>query len=294
MKEQNYKSGDPVNTTEKEVEVKKLRKENISLLNEVNQLKRIVASQKISKTEEQEKIKAKSSKSRVTFDQKSTENTLINFVTRYWELVSHLPEIIFETNANGKITFLNQKAFEGDGYSVADFKRGLTLFDMLAPEDLMRGKAAFKKAKTGKELTGEEYTIVTSDNKKIMVMVFTNNMYQSGKWVGIRGVAIDITSRKKAENKEKEYHEKLVFLSKAALDFLEMQQATNIFTFIGSTLKQLIKKGTVFVSRFNDTNSILNIEYYSDPEIYKEELSNILGFSMDLFSLKLNIVSKSS
>lgn len=217
-----------------------------------------------------------------------TENTLLNFVTRYWELVSHLPEIIFEIDSTGKITFLNLKAFEGNGYSIMDFKKGLTMFNIFTPEDIPRAKMAFENAKKGKELSGEEFTIQTQSGAKILVMVFTNNMFQDGVWMGVRGVAIDITSKREAENKEKQYHEKLMFMGKAALEFLEMKHDDNLFAYIGQTLSELIGKSIVSVFSFNDANSVLNIEYFSKLNNLEHKFSEILGFPWNLFSVKLN------
>lgn len=273
-----------------------------SSFNEINQLKQKVKryKERIRKLKQTVSVQAESLKllknikeekcsDNITEPQPvATENTFIDFVTRYWELVSHLPEVIFETDASGKLTFLNQQAIEQNGYNIMDFRKGLTLYDLILPEDHPRVDAALENAKKGIELAGEEFAVMRMEDTKVIAMVFTSNIFEDGVWKGIRGVAIDITSRRKAENKERLYHEKLNFMSKAALEFLEMKHDENIFTFIGKVLNQLIGDVMVCVFRFNDTNSVLNLEYFSQFGELEDKLSALLGFSLNLFSVKLN------
>ena len=132
-----------------------------SSFNEINQLKQKVKryKERIRKLKQTVSVQAESLKllknikeekcsDNITEPQPvATENTFIDFVTRYWELVSHLPEVIFETDASGKLTFLNQQALEQNGYNIMDFRKGLTLYDLILPEDHPRVDAALENAK---------------------------------------------------------------------------------------------------------------------------------------------------
>lgn len=218
-------------------------------------------------------------------EKKLSEKALLESEEKYRDLVTLLPEIIFETDETGKVTFVNLKAFDVLGYTPIDVERGVSIFDIIAPEDIERANDTFAKIKTGTELGGNEYTILTADGKRIRVMVFTNSLHLDGKWLGLRGVAIDITKRKQAEEQEREYQSRMMFLSETALDFLEMTREDNIFEYTGSKIKELIKEGHVAVSRFDEEFSTLTMEYFSVPEQQLNKEHMLAGLLLPGFNL---------
>ena len=225
--------------------------------------------------------------SRDITEQKLAENALLKSEEKYKDLVTLLPEIVFETDDKGIISFVNLKALEAFGYSHSDIEKGISIFDIIAPEDYSKAKINFARAKKGAAIGGSEYSLICADKSKIQLMVFTNSMYQDSKYIGLRGVAIDITEKKKAENQEKEYQSRLLFLSETALDFLEMSHKDNIFEYIGSRLEQLVVGGKIIISRFDDESSVLTMEYFSDDKKYLEDLKVITG--QDELPLKIKI-----
>jgi Signal transduction histidine kinase involved in nitrogen fixation and metabolism regulation len=54
---------------------------------------------------------------------------------RFTDLVQLLPQGIFETDLQGQFTFANPDAFQRFGYSPSDLDQGLTIYDVLIPED---------------------------------------------------------------------------------------------------------------------------------------------------------------
>ena len=58
---------------------------------------------------------------------------------KYRELADSLPQIVFETDEKGKLTFVNQNAFAVFGYTQSDFNTGLNAIDILVPDDQVRG-----------------------------------------------------------------------------------------------------------------------------------------------------------
>ena len=53
----------------------------------------------------------------------------------YKELANSLPQIVFETDVNGTITFANQNAFDVFGVSQNDLANGLNALNMLTPHE---------------------------------------------------------------------------------------------------------------------------------------------------------------
>ncbi len=230
--------------------------------------------------------------SRDITEQKIAEQALLKSEEKFKDLVTLLPEMVFETNSNSKITFANLSLFERFGYGQYDFDRGLSLYDLISKSDLDRVKSAIGKTRKGAELKAAEYIMVTKSGIEFPALVFTNNMYNEGKWCGLRGVAVDITQRKLSEENEKVYQEKLKFLSNTALDFLSLMQNENIYTYTGRKLKEFIREGYVLVSSFNDSDHYAEVEYFSANGEIRDRLKKETGISVDNYKVKVSPVTE--
>ncbi len=220
-------------------------------------------------------------------DRKTSEQALLKSEGRFKDLVTLLPEVVFETDSNGNLTFVNQNAYDEYDLFPPDQVHKVNIFDLIAPEDIKRARTVFKNVKNGTEVHNAEYSVLTMDNKRIPVMVFTNNIYHNGEWNGIRGVAIDLSGKKYAEGLEKRYYSNILFLSDTALAFLDMPNAENIYVYTGEKLHELLSDSIIIVSRFSEEGSELSVEYLSHADLYLEELVNISGFRNGKFVLKL-------
>jgi PAS domain S-box-containing protein len=235
--------------------------------------------------------------SRDITDQKLAEKALLESEEKFKDLVTLLPEVVFECDGTGKLTYINLKAFEVMEYDQFDFERGVNVFEVISPEDRKRAQDDFKSVKSGKEIQGHEYNVYTKTGKKLPVLIFTNNMYKDEEWIGVRGVIIDITNRKIADEREKIYQSKLLFLNSTALEFLGMPFDFNIFEYIGAKLKEFIPNAEILVSSFNETNNSLDIEFLSIPidEELPQELLNVLQVKRfelkeeNIYALKNNV-----
>ena len=73
-------------------------------------------------------------------EKKKAESALRESEERFRSMAMLLPEIIFETDAKGQITFLNQAAFERIGYSQEGFERGPQLPGHAGPAGPSQGR----------------------------------------------------------------------------------------------------------------------------------------------------------
>ena len=71
-------------------------------------------------------------------ERKKADHILRESEARYRELADSLLDIVFEIDLNGKLTFLNQRAFEITGYTQEEFEKGLNIFQLVPPEDVQR------------------------------------------------------------------------------------------------------------------------------------------------------------
>ena len=118
---------------------------------------------------------------------------------RSGSLADLLPEIVFETDAGGKLTFVNQKAYETTGYSHEDFRKGLRALDIIAPQDRARAARNIMEIFAGRGDGPHEYIAVRKDGTTFPVMIHSLPVFDGNKPAGLRGIMIDITEQKRAE-----------------------------------------------------------------------------------------------
>jgi len=136
-------------------------------------------------------------------ERKEAEEALQMSEKRFRDLANLLPQIVFEMDLEGNLTFVNLNAFETFGYTKGDFTKGLNYSQMLIPEDLDRAKENVQRIINGEKLGGNEYTALTKDGSTFPVVIYSNLIIHKNEPVGVRGIVIDITERKKAEETKK-------------------------------------------------------------------------------------------
>jgi PAS domain S-box-containing protein len=133
-------------------------------------------------------------------DKKASENSQKN-ESRYRELANSLPEMVFETDAKGRITFYNRPGCEITGYTPEDLAKGLNIIEVIAPEDRERAKANIQKVIAGQPNGPNEYKLVKRDGELLPVLAKTTPFLLENGSIGLRGILVDITERKEVERK---------------------------------------------------------------------------------------------
>ena len=136
-------------------------------------------------------------------ESKRVEQALRESEERFREMAELMPQTVFETDAAGKLTFVNRNAFDNFGYSQQDFDDGINALDMLVPEDRRRAAENIAKIMGGEEIGLNEYTALRKDGSSFTTMAHSAPIVREGETSGIRGFIIDITDRKKAEEERK-------------------------------------------------------------------------------------------
>ena len=132
-------------------------------------------------------------------DRKQAEDVLRKSETRFRRLADLLPQTVFETDERGNFIFVNRNAFDVFGYTQKDFDKGLTVIQMIAPDDRDRAMENVQKVLSGEKLDGIEYRAQRKNGSSFPVIVYTSPIIPDNKVVGLRGILIDITDRKQAE-----------------------------------------------------------------------------------------------
>ena len=131
-------------------------------------------------------------------DRKAAEAALYESERRFRELAELLPEVIYECDLAGRITFANRIAFERFGYTEEDLASGLNALEMLVPEDRDRAGENIRRILNGEHVGGTEYTALAGDGSTFPVIVHSSPASRGGEPVGLRGIVVDVTEQRKA------------------------------------------------------------------------------------------------
>jgi diguanylate cyclase (GGDEF)-like protein/PAS domain S-box-containing protein/putative nucleotidyltransferase with HDIG domain len=118
---------------------------------------------------------------------------------KFRTLLQLLPETVFELDERGRVTFANQNGLANFGYADEDVARGLECPSLLAPQDRERAIADLGRSLGGEKIAGVEYLALRKNGTTFPITVYSSPIVQDGRAVGIRGIAIDVTDRKKVE-----------------------------------------------------------------------------------------------
>jgi len=132
-------------------------------------------------------------------EQKASRRALEESEAWFRGLAEFLPESVFEADLTFRVTYANQRAFELFGYTQEDFEAGLSGLDMLAPECREEAQASLGQRLEGDDPGVVEYTAIRKDGTTFPILFHASLFHIEGRPVGVRGIIVDITSRKKDE-----------------------------------------------------------------------------------------------
>ncbi len=118
---------------------------------------------------------------------------------RFHDLVNLLPEMIWETNAEGRLVFFNPAGLKLLGYEADVVEKGIYPLDLIAPEDRDRARKNIQDILQGKPGRLNEYKLLASDGSRIPVLIRSARIVDKGKPRGLRGIIIDVSERKQLE-----------------------------------------------------------------------------------------------
>lgn len=152
--------------------------------------------------------------------QKIAQFNLEKSEKKYRELTEFLPEMICEVDSKAVLKYANQFAIHKFGFTEEEVWN--SKFNILQIFPARFRKTIFKNFqeiyKTGKNFSSE-YFALKKNGEEFPVLVYTSPIYENVSIIGVRGVMIDITERKKNEIEIAHNLRQQEILSKISLNY---------------------------------------------------------------------------
>ena len=171
-------------------------------------------------------------------DRKHAEDALRESEERFRELADSLPQIVFETDEKGIITFANRMAFDYFGYTNSELENKLNALQMISPEDRDRAVKNIQKVFNGEILGSIEYTALKKNGNTFPVEINSTAFFQTNKPIGMRGVITDLSKKKRAEEILRESEEKFRNIAETSLAGIYIVQ-DGIFMYVNTKFAEI-------------------------------------------------------
>jgi PAS domain S-box-containing protein len=153
--------------------------------------------------------------SRDITERKASEAALFASEKRFQSLVEMLPQSIWECDDRGNVTFVNPRTYEMYGYEPEDVEKGMTLWQTIHPDDRERVLGDFIRASMEEPSefpVFHEFMSIRKDGSTFPLITYHVPIVHENKITGMRGIGIDISERKRAEDALKESEERFRLL----------------------------------------------------------------------------------
>ncbi len=114
-------------------------------------------------------------------------------------MLDSLPLPVFEIDNTYRIVYANFTAFEMFGYTKTDMEAGVQILQLVAVSDRARGQQNIQKVFKGIRTTGHEYQGLRKNGSSFPILLYTSPVLHNETVVGVRGIVVDISERKRAE-----------------------------------------------------------------------------------------------
>lgn len=128
---------------------------------------------------------------------------------KFQDLADLFPEVVFETDTTGKVTYANKKVLTSFHLDAGDLTKGLNIFELIVPEQRSTAAERFRRILGEGDLGAHEYTLLIRDGSTFPALVHSARIMHGSQVSGVRGVAINITEQKMTEQTLKESERRL-------------------------------------------------------------------------------------
>jgi PAS domain S-box-containing protein len=130
---------------------------------------------------------------------------------RFRELADLLPQGVYEAGTDGRLIYVNRIGLEMTGYTSEDIRNGVNALNVITSGDRPRAAMVFRRMveKGDRSQGNAEYLAQRKDGSTFPVSIFSSPIFRDGRIIGVRGVIMDISKQKKADEELRSEHDEL-------------------------------------------------------------------------------------
>lgn len=129
------------------------------------------------------------------------QSALVESERKFRELTEFLPLPLFETDLQGKVTYINLEVKKFFGLSRDDLQQGVSAFSFCTFEELDIALENQKKILApGYVPRGNEYNIIMKDGSRRSVLLYSSPIRLGDRVSGVRTTVVDLSELKRAES----------------------------------------------------------------------------------------------
>lgn len=141
---------------------------------------------------------------------KKEQEALAESEQSFQELANLLLQPVFEVDLKGNIVFSNKAGLDLFGYSRNDIEeQEFEATRLFAPVDRQRVLQNMAARIQGTAIDNHEYTALKKDGAAFPILIYSEPIIRRGIPVGVRGLCLDISERKRNEEKLRELNQTL-------------------------------------------------------------------------------------
>lgn len=118
---------------------------------------------------------------------------------RFRDLADLLPQTVFELDLEGRVTYSNRIGLELFGYVPSELEAGLNVYNLFPPDEREKAGENIARVLRGEASREHEYRARKKNGVLFPVLVYTSPIVREGRAVGLRGILLDLSERKKIE-----------------------------------------------------------------------------------------------
>ena len=209
------------------------------------------------------------------------ENKIIASEKKFRNLAESIPQIVFECDKKGNVTFLNEVGFQLFRYSTNTFNRGVNFLNWFLPKDTKNINNNLELfANTLKINQGIEYKLTQAENNTFDAQLYVNPIITNAKFNGLRGVIIDVSDKKKKESVQKLIDN----VSQKALD--KNITKIEILDFTFKALKQIFQFDELYIGEYNKKEEEINFFYIKRNSQFENPIIRKSGNGLSEYVIK--------
>ncbi len=217
-----------------------------------------------------------------------SREALMESERRFKDLANLLPQIIYESDINGDLTYINKLGLETFGYSEKDLKTQISILEGIAPEDRDRAKKIVRNI-SSQDINGNpEFLALRKNGEKFPILIYSSIIYKNEKPAGMRGVIVDISQRKEWEKTLKESEEKLRLIFNNSPAGISITNLEGGFIDVNPALSKITgySRDYMLNRHFND------FSHPEDIEINNDKFKQLVNGEISFFELEKRYIHK--